>query len=166
MPLTLATRIGPDTLGKLEQAATRRYAEASRLVDREPLGAIYLFGYTAEMRLKAAYYRTVGLVPASPLAPIRTLAEAQIRTRRGIRGAVGHNLYGWAELLEFTRATTPGATPLPIGLAGQMYLHVQNMEACWTEVLRYRANKPYNEEIEAVRVAARWFRVNARRLWS
>lgn len=53
MPLTLATRIGPDTLGKLEQAAQRRYAEARRLVADEPLGAIYLFGYTVEMRLKA-----------------------------------------------------------------------------------------------------------------
>ncbi len=45
-------------------------------------------------------------------------------------------------------------------------LHVQNVEACWTEVLRYRANTPYYDEIEAVRSGASWFKVNGRRLWS
>ena len=166
MPLTLASRIGPDTLGKLEQAARRRYAEARRLVADEPLGAIYLFGYTVEMRLKAAYYRTVGLVPASLLLPARNIAEARIRALLGIRGAVGHNLYGWAKLLETARATTPGTTALAGKLARAMYLHLQNVEACWTEVLRYRANTPYHDEMDAVRSGASWFKVNGRRLWS
>ena len=166
MPLTLATRIGPDTLGKLELAARRRFAEAQLLVPSEPLGAIYLFGYTVEMRLKAAYFRTVGLVPASTLAPFRRAAEVQIRNLLGIGGAVGHNLYGWTRLLETARATTPGATPLAAGLAKKMYGHVQNVEACWTEVLRYRANKPYDEEMDAVKSGASWFKVNGRRLWS
>ena|ERR1039458_9907426 len=166
MPLTLATRIGPDTLSKLERAARRRYAEARRLVAHERLGAIYLFGYTVEMRLKAAYFRTVGLAPASPLAPSRNVAEARIRTLLGVRGPVGHNLYGWAKLLETARATTPGATALPSGLAKEMYLHVQNVRACWTEVLRYHANKPYDDEMKAMRFGASWFKVHGRRLWS
>jgi len=166
MPLTLAARIGTDTLGKLEQAARRRYAEARRLVADEPLGAIYLFGYTVEMRLKAAYFRTIRLVPASPLGLGRGVAEARIRSLLGIRGAVGHNLYGWARLLETARATTPGATALTVRLAKEMYTHVQNVEACWTEVLRYRANKPYDEEMQVVQSGASWFKVNARRLWS
>jgi hypothetical protein len=166
MPLTLATRIGPDTLGKLEQAARRRYAEARRLVSHEPLGAIYLFGYTVEMRLKAAYFRTVGLAPANILTSSRNIAEADIRSLLGIGGPVGHNLYGWAKLLENARVTTRGATALPSGLAKEMYAHVQNIMACWTEVLRYRANKPYDDEIKAVRSGASWFKVNGRRLWS
>jgi hypothetical protein len=166
MPLTLANRIGPDRLGKLEQAARRRYAEARRLITDEPLGAIYLFGYTIEMRLKAAYYHAVGLVPASSLLPARTSAEARIRTLTGATGAVGHNLYGWARLLEDTRATAHGKLPLPTALAKKMYNHVRDVELCWTEVLRYRANRPYNDEIEAVQAGARWFKLNARRLWS
>ena len=165
MPLTLAIRIGFDTLGKLEQAARRRYAEARLLVSHEPLGAIYLFGYTVEMRLKAAYFRTVGLAPASDLAPFRKVAERNIRTLLGITGTVGHNLYGWANLLETTRATTPGATALSSRLAKEMYKHVQNIDACWKEVLRYRANKPYDDELKAVRFGASWFKVNSRRLW-
>src|SRR5438876_248247 len=75
MPLTLANRIGHDTLGKLELAARRRYAEARRLMVHEPLGAIYLFGYSVEIRLKAAYYRVVGLVPATKLGGPRAIAE-------------------------------------------------------------------------------------------
>jgi len=43
-----------------------------------------------------------------------------------------------------------------------MYDHVANVEACWTEVLRYRANKPYDEEMKAVRSGASWFKVNGR----
>jgi len=167
MPLTLTARVGPDTLGKLERAARRRFAEAGRLVSDEPLGAVYLFGYTIEIRLKVAYFRTVGLVPSSVLGNARPVAEARIRRLLGMTGgAVGHNLYGWAKLLEDARATTPGATPLPGGLAQHMYRHVRNVEACWTEVLRYRANTPYDEELNAVETAARWFRGNGRRQWS
>lgn len=172
MPLTLATRIGPDTLGKLEQAARRRYAEARQLVADEPLGAIYLFGYTIEMRLKAAYYRTVGLLPASPLDLSRKMADRLIRaqfpnaTLGGRNIPAGHNLHGWAWLLEDARATTPGAVPLPAALAKQMNAHVQNVRECWTEVLRYHANKPYDEELDAVWAGASWFKVNGRRLWS
>jgi hypothetical protein len=167
MPLTLRTRIGADTLGKLEQAARRRFAEARQLIANEPLGAIYLFGYTVEMRLKSAYFRTVKLVPSSPLRPARTVAETRIRTLLGLpKQAVGHNLYGWATLLEDARATTPGANALPSKFAQDMYAHIQNVEACWTEILRYRANKPYDEEMKAVRAGASWFKVNARRLWS
>ena len=169
MPLTLAARIGTDTLGKLERAARRRYAEALHLAPDEPLGAIYLFGYTIEIRLKAAYYRVVGLATPSPIDRVRRqFGESRIRTLLLLssRTAVGHNLIGWARLLEDARASTPGVAALPLPMATQMYAHVQNVAACWTEVLRYRANKPYNEELTAVRSGAEWFKRNARRLWS
>jgi hypothetical protein len=166
MPLTLATRILPDTLGKLEKAATRRYAEAALLVADEPLGAIYLFGYTVEMRLKAAYFRTIGLISTSPLDNPRKAAENKIRLFPGLKGPPGHWLYGWARLLEQTRATTHGVLPLPAGLVHSMYTHVQNIETCWTITLRYHANKPYNVELTTVQSSASWFRANGFRLWS
>jgi hypothetical protein len=61
MALTLKARIGSDTVKKLEAAATRRLAEAVSLSPSEPLGAVYLFGYTVEIRLKCAYYRLVSV---------------------------------------------------------------------------------------------------------
>jgi len=172
MPLTLATRIGPDTLGKLEQAARRRYAEARRLTADEPLGAIYLFGYTIEMRLKAAYYRVVGLgtahhISAGAPSP-RKVAETKICALLLLKpnSPVGHNLYGWGKLLEQTRATLPAPGPLPTPMLSDMYIHLQNASLCWTEVIRYRATPPYDEELQVVDAAARWFRMNYRRLWS
>jgi hypothetical protein len=52
----------------LEAAVTRRHAEAFALAPAEPLGAIYLFGYTIEIRLKCAYYRLEGIPSISDSA--------------------------------------------------------------------------------------------------
>src|SRR6266542_2523497 len=114
MPLTLKTRTGRDTIRKLEAAATRRYAEASRLTTHEPLGALYLFGYVVEIRLKAAYYRLAGLGatddlghrPPGAIGSPRELAEGQIRTILGLQGrsSVGHHLNGWVQLIISTRS--------------------------------------------------------------
>jgi hypothetical protein len=171
MPLTLKTRIGTDTPGKLEAAATRRYAEAIHLLEDEPLGAIYLLGYTIEMRLKAAHYRLVGIpLNADISAPIRPnnlsprkLAEDQVRAILGSVGPVGHHLLGWARLVIDDRVQTG----LP-ALASQSILmkHVGEASLCWTESLRYHANKPYDDEVEAMKAAASWMRQNYRRLWS
>jgi len=168
MPLNLATRCGDDTVGKLVLAARRRYAEANRLLPNEPLGAVYLLGYTIEMRLKVAYYRVIGFAPNTLITDRdRRQAQAQIRTRfPGSSMPAGHNLIGWAWLLEHTRASLRGAIALPPLVATQMNAHVGNAALCWREVLRYRANKPYNEELAAVQRAARWFKRNASKLWS
>jgi hypothetical protein len=168
MPLSLVSRIGEDTIGKLEAAARRRYAEACRLVVGEPLGAIYLFGYTVEIRLKAAYYRTKGLLPGTPLGPYRRPAETRIRFLLGLpmHDPVGHHVFGWARLVEDARAVTPGVAALPPGVSAAMNSHAQRVAACWVETLRYRANRPYNEELAAVQAAAQWFRNNYSRLWN
>jgi hypothetical protein len=122
------------------------------------------------MRLKAAYYRLAGLGTADLLsagAPSpRKIAEAQICLLLGLKAnsPVGHNLYGWAKLLEQTRATLPVPGPLPPAVLSKMYFHVQNVRLCWTEVIRYRATPPYDEELQAMDAASRWFRMNYGRL--
>ena len=167
MPLTLVHRAGGDTLGKLEAAAARRFREAEKLFQQgERLGAVYLFGYSIEIRLKAAYYRTIGLVPGSAIQPHRRPAEDAIRALPFFpsNAQPGHHLRGWAGLLAQTRAGTPN--PLDATVASEMHQHVDAAFKCWVEYLRYRANQPYNAEVTAVRTAARWFRTNATRLWS
>jgi hypothetical protein len=174
MPQTLLIRAGEDTLGKLEAAATRRYAEARRLEVTEPLGAVYLYGYTVEMRLKAAYYRVAGLVPASQLNAARKIAEATIKgspptvpktTIAGRFVSAGHNVRGWAWLLETTRATPPNI-PMSAALAREMQANAQVSFDLWSETLRYRANRPRPTELAAINVSAAWFRRNAKNLWS
>jgi hypothetical protein len=174
MPRSLLIRAGDDTLGKLEQAARRRFAEAGRLEVSEPLGAVYLYGYSVEMRLKAAYYRVIGLFPSSPLDPVRRAAEAVIKssppivpksTVAGRPVSAGHNVLGWAWLLETTRATPPN-----LAMYGKtrkdMYDNADVVFRFWSETLRYRANRPRPLELAAVTRAAVWFRKNATNLWS
>jgi hypothetical protein len=168
MPLTLAGRIGSDTLGNLEAAAMRRYAEARCLLPIEPLGAIYLYGYSIEVRLKAAYYHVSGLGQNDMIDPFRRIAEKEIENLRipsFPKRAPGHHLVGWATILEGARRKVPaGALPPPI--ADRLYEHVDRVERCWIESLRYHANKPYDIKVKVVESAARWFKTNYRTLWS
>src|SRR2546422_108673 len=115
MPLKLRDRMGVDTLEKLEDAARRRYAEARELEGSEALGAVYLYGYTIETRLKGACYRLANTNPRDNLsAPAaagarspRALAEGRIRQLLGAAAPnqVGHFLLGWLTLLHDARAT-------------------------------------------------------------
>lgn len=172
MPLTLVRRAGGDTLGKLESAARLRFREAEKLREGQKLGAIYLYGYSVEIRLKVAYYRTIGLVPSSPITGARRrTAEVAIRALPGLPHhaatggpAAGHHIVGWALLLEQTRAAL-GAALMDMAFADKMHRYANTIFACWVEFLRYRANRPYDIEMEAVWTAAKWFRANASRLW-
>jgi hypothetical protein len=175
MPLKLRDRMGVDTLEKLEDAARRRYAEARELEGSEPLGAVYLYGYTIEIRLKGACYRLANTNPRHDLAAAagggalspRALAEARIRQLVGAAAPrqVGHFLGGWLTLLHDARATR-GLAPLSATVRRTIDRHVLNAQLCWSEQLRYRANAPYDYELRQIAAAARWIKMNYRRLWS
>ena len=65
MPFAATLLARPHTVGRFRLAAWGRYCEANELAfaalrQNDPAlrhGAIYLFGYVAEMALKAAYFR-------------------------------------------------------------------------------------------------------------
>jgi hypothetical protein len=175
MPLSLVRRAGGDTLGKLESTARIRFREAEqRHAQGEALGAIYLYGYSVQTRLKSAYYRTIRLAPGSPIDPHRRLAERAIealgparlpRHPAPARGpSAGHHVIGWAILLEDTHKQ-PGRVPLDAAFAKRVHAHASTVFKCWAEFFRYRTNTPYNMELQATRDAARWFRAHAARLW-
>ncbi|HEY3245538.1 MAG TPA: hypothetical protein VGM03_19520 [Phycisphaerae bacterium] len=175
MPTPLLDRIGPDTPGKLERAAARRYAEAVRLKDYEPLGALYLFGYAIEMRLKSAWYRLTNVpqkrdinvaMPNQSTSP-RQLAEQTIRVLLNLpaKAPVGHSLIGWAKLVIETRRNH-ALGPLQPADERALWEHAQKAARVWRETLRYRANKPYNQEVEDVAAAANWVRRKYRTLWT
>jgi hypothetical protein len=175
MPRILLNRIGDDSLAKLEAAATLRFREARKLQDRgERLGALYLYGYTIEMRLKAAYYRLAGLGDNDDLSQRsapgsqspRNAAEAQIRALPGLNlaGSVGHHLEGWVRLLVRTRSSHLVVAPFATVFEKQLSDHVQSAARQWKEYLRYRANRPYDEELSDVTDAARWIGRNYHQL--
>jgi hypothetical protein len=176
MPLTLVGRSGSDTLSKLEAAAVLRMREAERLyLAGQRLGAIYLYGYVIEISLKTAYYRVIGLTSATLIDPRlhRFAAEKVIRAMAALPAhpqgppMAGHHLIGWARLLSQVRALpVPGRSPLDAAIATELLKQMRDVFNCWAEFLRYRANRPYNEEVQKMRETAKWIRRNYRKLWS
>ncbi|MFI5378994.1 MAG: hypothetical protein ACHRHE_06845 [Tepidisphaerales bacterium] len=172
----LVERAGNDTLGKLEAAALSRMREAEALYSAgQRLGAVYLYGYVIEISLKAACYRIIGLVPGTVIDRKlhRRPAEDAIENMKTLpthpHGGLlpGHNFVGWARLVEQERASPArGLAPLNGSLTKQLCNWTQNAFDCWAEFLRYRANRPYNHEVQTMRNSAQWIRRNYRNLWS
>ena len=163
MPLTLVRRSGTDALGKLEAASVLRMREAEVLyISGERLGAVYLYGYVIETSLKTAYYRVIGLVPLTPIDkqlhrwPAENAIKAMIGLPSHPQGAAiaGHNVVGWARLLDQERAG-PGRAPLDANVAAELHIRMSDVFTCWAEFLRYRVNLLYNQEVEVMRSSAR-----------
>src|SRR3954452_5310622 len=104
MPVLLVDRCGPDTVAEFRSAAVVRYDDGARLAGRgRRTAAIYLWGYAAEMTIKAAFFTAFGF-PED-----RVITAAHLRTARDVTAAHcgilwpapgwGHNLVAWAELL-------------------------------------------------------------------
>lgn len=81
MNQTLADQFGPDTIRKFMNAAPLRFEEAEALMREEHhLAAIYLFGYSAEMLIKAAYFRAQRLGSTIEIGP-ETRHRIEVRAR-------------------------------------------------------------------------------------
>ena len=102
--------LSPDTINRLEQAAKSRCEEATRLCQQKRfLCAMYLYGYSVEMCLAAAYYRSAGFSPNSPIQ--RDTRERQMKYARTLRDVDNrplmdsdpHPLIGWARFLQWRR---------------------------------------------------------------
>src|SRR6516165_311227 len=114
--LPLAERLSPDTVARLERAAQHRYATAEVLrTQTQPrrLAALYLYGYSAEMWLCAAYFRSAGFRPNDPIdrdTRHRRMAQArQLRLTSGefLMNSDPHPLVGWARFLKWQRTSSP-----------------------------------------------------------
>ncbi len=130
-------------------------------------GAIYLWGYTAEMSLKAAYFAFTGLAEDDALTWGRHLQPAIARGQgMGIawpHAGAGHNVRAWAELLVATRALhPPSAYSGPFGRA--LLRRCLLLGRLWRETLRYKGNLAYDYEVEQVREAAAWLLANQAQL--
>src|SRR3954464_7232409 len=123
MPRRLLDRCQPDSIREFRAAARRRYDDALTLAAAgRPTGAIYLFGYTAEMTLKAAYFALAGLAETDVITwPGHLLPAIRLGQGLGIpwpNAGAGHNVRAWAEFLVLVRAASPATAFDPdFGLA-------------------------------------------------
>jgi hypothetical protein len=166
MPRRLLERCQPDSIREFRAAARERFEDGLALAGcGRRTGAIYVWGYSSEMTLKAAYFRLIGLGDADVIGMGKHVLPA-IDKGRDVLGipwpkqGQGHNVRAWADLLIAERAATPGAAyPHPFDREVQVCGH--SIGLLWSETLRYHKNVAYPHEVRKVREAAGWLLANS-----
>jgi hypothetical protein len=162
MPKPLPARWRPECIREFRASARQRFDDGMALAAAgRRTGAIYMWGYCAEMLLKAAYFSLKGFSDNAPITWKADIAPAihWAKTFHKIawKGNSGHDVIGWAELLVAERAAT--APPHPLGREVQAY--GQRIGRTWSESLRYHKNVAYGYEVTQVREAAEWLLAHA-----
>jgi hypothetical protein len=156
----------PDTIDDLEQAACNRYDEGEGLRKQNHLlAALYLYGYSVEMCLAAAYFRRFGFARGDTIEPKhrkRHMEQAQ-QTVDGagepLMAPGAQPLPGWARLLEWQRRRQPSK---PLGpeeerLFSEAVVKARMVYRHWRPRLRYTSLVVTLEQIEEVRRCVSWF---------
>ena len=165
MPRLLPDRCRQDSIGEFRAAAERRFAEGLALDrDGHRTGAIYLWGYAAEMVLKAAYFQLVGFGPDRPITTRDRRLAQQGATLLGIGGfSSPHDIGAWAELLIAKRKDLDSPYPRT-GFKANVLHYATAAGTVWTVELRYHPNRAYEFEVRRVREAVRWLLDHKHRL--
>jgi hypothetical protein len=167
MPRRLIDRCQPDSIREFRASARQRYNDGLALAGAgNRTAAIYLWGYAAEMTLKAAYFSLLGLaedqtitVPGHIQPAINRGRAAPLLIAWPNQGA-GHNVCAWAELLVGVRALPP-AMPYAFVFGIQVQRCGQCIWQLWRETLRYHKNRAYPYEVRQVREATTWLLTNS-----
>jgi hypothetical protein len=161
---SLANHLAPDTINNLERAAGQRIEDANRLMEQKRfLAALYFFGYSVEMVLSAAYYRSAGFSPNMPIdrdARQRRMAKARqltMTTGQPLMESDPHPLVGWARFLEWQRSASRELTAPEVQLLKEAIRHAGLVYRHWRPELRYKTSQVTGDQIEEVRRSASWF---------
>ncbi len=142
-------------------AARQRFEEAKRAaIAGDRLVGVYLSGYAAEMLLKVAYFRLVGKEP-SDLIAVKEMNEAKAKanTLFGIGWKENlHDLSRWAELLIEERKFRN--VPYRPAFRRRLNVQVDSLRKNWREDLRYRVNRPRQDEVTKVVEVVNWLFAN------
>jgi hypothetical protein len=168
--LPLGERLASDTVAKLQRAAQQRFTTAEYLRTKRRLAALYLYGYTAEICLSAAYYRAAGFRPNTPIdrdTRQRRMAQArQLRdpAREPLMNSDPHPLVGWARFLEWQRLTSGDLPAEDAQRLREAINKARIIYQYWRPELRYKTVEVPEKQLEEVRRAARWLVDNQERL--
>lgn len=160
MPKLLVERFTEDTIRQFRAAAEMRNEDAWQLARAgRRAAAVYLWGYVAEMTVKAAWFALNRFALDRPITP-RDLNSA-VALAQGAYGIAWphhgrlHAVSHWAELLIRHRIALgqPYADP-----AFGAVLLSETRRICdrWRETLRYKKNSPYVFEVRAVAASVAW----------
>ena len=80
MPRRLLARWQPECIREFRASARQRFQDALSLAGNDRrTGAIYLWGYSAEMHLKAAYFSVIGIADTATITWAADLLPAMDR---------------------------------------------------------------------------------------
>jgi hypothetical protein len=161
--MSLADHLAPDTISQLERAAELRHDDGLVLLDQSRgLGAVYLFGHSAEMCLAAAYFRAAGF--PSKRVINRDTRLHHMNAARNLHGTDGkplmtgdpHPLVGWARFLQRKRS----ASKLLAAQVSKLEEALRKAELLykhWRPELRYKTTTVSAEQMEEVVKSSAWF---------
>ncbi len=164
MPKTLIDRCRPDSIIEFRASAKQRFDDGLVAAAHERrLAAIYLWGYAAEMILKAAYFSASGFDDNQEI----TMSDLKEAVEFGTSSRVSwprkgqlHNVRAWAETLVVRRASMLGTAYDRPGFGIKVASQGRRLERFWSESLRYHSNLAYPHEVRRVKTAAEWLLAN------
>ena len=166
MPKLLVNRFTDDSVGQFRVAAHIRNEDAWHLATSgRGAAAIYLWGYAAEMTVKAAWFDLIGFPESKTISTLDlNMAIKLAKDRHGIPWQHGlHNIFHWAELLIQHRIALGQSYPDP-RFGSQVLENCRRVYERWRVILRYKKNQAYPFEVHAVAVSTQWLLSNALRL--
>jgi hypothetical protein len=157
MPKRLVERLRSDSIHEFRCAAKERIADGDALAAvGRGLAAIYLWGYAAEMALKASFFEASLYNSRRPIEKLDLHSAKPRAAKLGVAWPPGsdlHDVAAWAELVVAERSNR--GTPLGIVAATKLIRAAQSLRRLWRVTLRYHANRAYSNEVEQVRQLVR-----------
>ena len=162
MPRFLLDRCGDDCIRSFQAAAQVRFADGMLAARAERrTAAIYLWGYAAEMLIKAAYFTAIGfgrtrIIQFGDLNDARNRAIIAPYNILWPSAGKFHNVRAWCDYLVAYRSASPGIPYFDPGFGGKIKRRGMQIEPIWRETLRYHENLAYPHEVERMRSAVAW----------
>jgi hypothetical protein len=128
-----------ETLQDMESAAEDRFWEGWELATQSRhIGALYVWGYVAEMLLKVSAFRVDGASPGEAVAPRLGPAKVYGQARfADIAYDSGHSIEFWAAFLREKRIDA--SKPLSAVMLSNLAACTSRIHARWLVSLRYRS---------------------------
>ena len=168
MPTPLLDRCRPHSVAEFRAAALQRYADAEILYQHDHRTvALYLYGYTAEMLLKASWFAAFGFGPDDRIGLPDIQAAIKLAPSLGVLWPTpvsAHNIAAWGQSLFRLRSAIAGAGYHDPAIGAGVIDHSARVYELWRETLRYHRNVAYPYEVKAVRRAVEWLVANSLRL--
>ena len=160
----LTAPLAPSTVRQLERAAEKRFEEGECLKKQSRLlGALYLYGYSVEMCLAAAYFRRAGFRPDQSITEDerrRRMAHARQTPHpdgEPLMSKTSHPLVGWAQYLQWHRRLSGALTSQDEQRLREAVQKAKHVYKHWRPELRYKTTDVATGQLDEVRRCVSWF---------